>query len=115
MEQQKTRRLNIRLNESEHSAIARRSASAGLTISDYVRKCALQDQNRPIIRTDAETLKKLYANLRRAGSNLNQCARELNTRHNQNQVEEELSLVFASVAFAASDVSKFIADTRNSI
>lgn len=115
MDGRRTCRLNVRLTEAERAAIAKRAVSAGLTISDYARRCALQDQDRPVIRTDAELLKKLYANLRRAGVNLNQCTRELNTHHRPNQVEQELSLAFSALARASSDVSQFIADARRSI
>lgn len=115
MDGQKTCRLNIRLTESERARIAERAASAGLSISDYTRKCALQDQDHPIIRTDAESLKKVYVNLRRAGANLNQCARELNTHHRPNQVEQELTLAFAALTRATTDISQFMADARNSI
>ena len=115
MDSQKTCRLNVRLTEAERAAIAQRAASAGLTISDYARKCALQDKDRPVIRTDAETLKKLYVNLRRAGANLNQCARELHTHHRPNQVEQELTIAFAALTHATTEISQFIADARNSI
>lgn len=111
----KNSRLNVRVSRDEHELITARAASAGLSVSDYVRKCALQDSGRPIIRTDAETLARLYANLRRAGGNLNQCAYELNKRHKPNEVEIELEQAFKAVAHASEDVSAFLADARNSI
>lgn len=115
MAEQKTSRLNVRVAVGEHDVIAQRAASAGLSISDYMRRCALQDSSRPVIRTDAEALKKVYVNLRRAGANLNQCARELNTHHRPNHIEQELALAFSAIARASEDVSQFISDARNSI
>lgn len=108
-------RLNVRLTQEEHDAIRSRAESAGLGMSEYLRKRALQDDGRPIIRTDNEQLRSLYRNLRKAGGNLNQCARELNTHHRPERVIEELEDALAAVARASEEVSAFIADARNSI
>ena len=108
MAEQKTSRLNVRVAVGEHDAIAQRAASAGLSISDYMRRCALQDSSRPVIRADAEALKKVYVNLRGAGANMN-------THHRPNHIEQELALAFSAIARASEDVSQFISDARNSI
>ena len=111
----KASRLNIRLTAGEREAIRLRASQAGLSVSEYIRASALRDDSRPVIRTDAAALKKIYADLRRAGSNLNQCARELNTHHRPANVERELELAFCAIAKASEDVSAFIAETRKSI
>ena len=111
----KTSRLNIRLAAGEREAIRLRASQAGLSVSEYIRASALRDEGRPVIRTDPEALKKVYADLRRAGSNLNQCARVLNTHHRPELAERELELAFCAIAKASEDVSAFIAETRKSI
>lgn len=107
--------MNVRLSAEERDAIKSRSRSAGLTMSDYIRKCALQSTNRPVIRTDAETLRKVYADLRKQGGLLNQIARELNTHHQPDQLETELSVALKSVSHAAEETARFLADARSSL
>ena len=115
MKDQRTSRLNVRLTAEEHARIGQRASAAGLTVSEYMRRAALQDGDRPVIRTDAERLRAVYRNLRHAGANLNQCARELNTHHRPNRIEKELAIAFSSVATASDEVAAFIRDARNSI
>ena len=54
-------------------------------------------------------------NLRRCGGNLNQCARELNSRHKPNEMKEELEIAFREVAKASQSVSEMIAAARESV
>ena len=96
MDAQKLSRLNVRLSPEEHAAIARRASGAGLTVSEYIRRSALQDTDRPIIRTDAEKLQALYRNLRKAG-------------------EAEMLIAFRSISRASDELSAFIHAARNSI
>lgn len=112
---QMTSRVNIRVSPAEHDAITRRARAAGLSFSEYIRRSALSDSDRPVIRTNAEELRNVYVGLRKAGGLLNQCARELNTRHRPDQLEAELQAAFRAVAQAATDVSEFIADARRSV
>lgn len=112
---QKLSRLNVRLSPEEHAAIARRASGAGLTVSGYMRRSALLDTDRPIIRTDAEQLQALYRNLRKAGGNLNQIARELNTHHRPAELQAEMLIAFRSISRASDEVSAFISDARNGI
>ena len=115
MKDQKTSRLNVRLTAEEHAHIGQCASAAGLTVSEYVRRAALNDGNRPIIRADAESLQALLRNLKRTGGSLNQCARELNTHHKPDRVENELAIAFSAVAAASDEVAAFIRDARNSI
>lgn len=112
---QKDRRLNIRLTDSEHAAIVRRAQMSGLGVSEYIRRCALQDVDRPIIQTDIETLQKLYRDFKHAGGNVNQIACELNTRHRPDQLEAEIHTALISIEHASSEVSNFIEIVRQSV
>lgn len=115
MTSQKDARLNVRLTKQEHATVLLRAKKAGLTASEYVRRAALQDTDRPIIRTDVDLLQDIYRNLRRAGSNLNQCARELNTHHKPNSIEDQLEHALELTAIASEEVAGFIKDARESI
>ena len=111
----KNAHLNIRLAESELASIKGRARSAGVSVSAYVRTRALNDRDRPIVRADSDTLKKLYRDLRHAGGNLNQCAHELNINHRPSQVEGRLADALEAVKAASDAVSDFLAETRSSI
>ncbi|WP_294376742.1 plasmid mobilization protein [uncultured Slackia sp.] len=107
--------MEVRLTEAERDEIFRRAASAGVTASDYVRRRALQDDDRPVIRTDAETLRRIYVNGKRAGNLLNQCARVLNTTRSPVDVETELRAALRAVEASSVEVSEFLAGARNSL
>lgn len=109
------KRLNVRLASDEHQILVSRARAYGLTMSDFVRYRCLEDDERPRIVTDVEALRKIHVNLRRAGSNLNQCARELNTHHNPVPIDNALTEAFNAVSKASKDVSEFISDARKSI
>lgn len=109
------KRLNVRLAVGEHQALASKAGACGLTISDYVRYRCLEDDDRPHIVTDVETLRKIHVNLRRAGSNLNQCARELNAHHDPKPINSALLDAFNAVSNASRDVSEFVSAVRSSI
>lgn len=111
----KTERLNLRISSEERAAIERRASETGVSVSAYLRRCALREEGSPVIRIDSETLKRIYVNLRRCGGNLNQCAREFNTRHRPDQIEKELEIAFREVAEASRSVSEMIAAARESV
>ena len=115
MTKEKTSRLNVRLTPEELAAVKARAADTGLATSEYVRRCALRDGNKPVSRIDAERLHAIYRNLRKAGGNLNQCARELNTHHRPSELEAQLCAALQAVADASEDVSAFMADARASV
>lgn len=108
-------RLGIRLSWAEHRAIAQRAKAAGLTMSEYVRTCCTTDRTGPVITTDAEELRKIHVDLRKIGGSLNQVARELNTRHRPDDIEDSLHTALSAVAQASQDVSIFISDARRSV
>lgn len=108
-------RINVRLSAAERDALRRRAELAGVTVSEYVRRRALSDDDRTVVYVDESELKKLFVQLRRVGSNLNQCARELNTHHNPACVNDALLNAFDAVAKASEDVSGFISESRKLI
>lgn len=108
-------RMEVRLTEAERGEIFRRAASAGATASDYIRKRALQDDGRPVIRVDADTLRRTFVNIKRAGGLLNQVARVLNTTRSPIDVEVELRAAMRAVEASSIEVSEFLADARNSM
>lgn len=108
-------RLGIRLSVTEHYEMKKRASLAGVTLSEYIRRASLRNDNRPLIVADVEILKQIHVNLRRAGSNLNQIARALNTRHNNEWASDDLQAALESLELVSTDISAFIADIRNSI
>lgn len=112
MSERRTERLNLRVSSEERAAIERRASDAGISLSAYLRKRALKNDNEPIMHVDTDTLKKIYANLRKCGSNLNQCAYRLNTRRSSDHVEQELEEALREVASASSVIARTIAEAR---
>lgn len=108
-------RLNVRVTKTERAAIQRRASELGISVSEYIRRATLSDSDRPVIRTDHNTLKALYSNMRKAGSNLNQITREINSRHNIKSRIPELKTSIDALSKACEDVSRFILDARHSL
>lgn len=108
----KDTRINVRLSVTERDVLRRRAKLAGVTVSEYVRRRALNDGDGVVVNVDESELKKLFVQFRRAGSNLNQCARELDTHHNPACVNTALLDAFDAVAKASEDVSSFISESR---
>lgn len=72
------RRIYVRVTENELARIRSRARKAGMSISAFARTRLLGDaEARPTL--DIAELRKAFADLKHAGSNLNQCARALNT------------------------------------
>lgn len=114
MDETKSARINVRLGEEERGAIGRRAASVGLTVSEYIRRAALRDDDRPVIRADVRELRAIHADLRRAGGNINQIARALN-RSVHPSLDEKAASTLKSVADAAEAVSAFVRDVHDSL
>lgn len=108
--------FHVRATENEHRRAMAKAHAAGVTLSELIRSRIFDDENRPLIQTDPERLRAVYANLRKAGGNLNQIVRLCNTRKQMaDALAPELKRALASVSQAAEDVSEFLADTRRSI
>lgn len=117
MTKKRTQCIHVRVSPDEGAAIARRSAAAGMTKSEYVRRAALRDNDgRVAYEADVGTLRKLYRALRVSGGNVNQLARWSHSRiQNPAEIETAIAPALASLSRAAADVSDFIAEIHSSI
>ena len=110
------RRLNVRMSQPDYEALARAAGASGLTISDFVRFRCLEDDGRPRIIVDAETLRALYSNERRIGGLLNQLLRHANTRHQDfPQLAAQAQAALAQLEKSTRQVSELIAEARTSV
>lgn len=108
--------FHVRATENEHRRAMAKAHAAGVTLSELIRSRIFDDENRSLIQTDPEQLRAVYANLRKAGGNLNQVVRLCNTRKQMaDQLAPELNQALAAVTKAAEDVSEFLAEARRSI
>ena len=109
--EQKATQINLRLSESEAKAIRNRAKASGLSLSAYMRQCALSgDAPSPIL--DIRDLKPLYTELRRCGNNVNQIARALNAHGVKGEFMDEIAQALASLASASGAVAEALADAR---
>lgn len=117
MTKKRTRCIHVRVSPEESAAIMRRSAAAGLTKSEYVRRAALQaHDDRVFYEVDVDILHKIYRALRISGGNVNQLARWSHSRiQNPAEIEAAIAPALASLSRAAADVSDFIAEIHSSI
>lgn len=117
MAKKRTLYIHVRVSPDENAAIMRRSAAAGLTKSEYVRRAALRENDdRIVYEADVETLRKLYRALRVSGGNVNQIARWSHNRiQNPTEIETAIAPALAALSRAAADVSDFIAEIHSSI
>lgn len=117
MTKKRTQCIHVRVSPEESAAIMRRSAAAGLTKSEYVRRAALRDNDsRVTYEADVVILRKLYRALRVSGGNVNQLARWSHNRiQNPAEIETAIAPALAALSRAAADVSDFIAEIRSSI
>ena len=105
------------MSEAEHAAIAAKAAMAGMTISGFVRRRALQGSESPnAVVVDTKELQRIYRDLRRVGGNLNQVCRWLNTHSSSSQVlEDELRKALATTSEASEEVTSFISLARERV
>ena len=116
MDVQKTTRINVRLSQSDRKAIASAAKACGVSMSDFVRYRCLEDDDRPRIVVDTETLKSLYRDQRRIGGLLNQLLRHANTRRQDlPDLAEQTSQALEQLGQTTEQISKLIEDARASI
>lgn len=107
-------RIDVRVTPREYQRIKSRARKAGIGMSAYMRSRALNDsKNKMTIDVDADELRAAYANLKRAGSNINQCARALNTYGQKGCSEERAIAAMQHVSAAADAVAAALALVRN--
>jgi hypothetical protein len=71
--------IHIRLTEDEYQALSQKASKAGVSLSSWVRRAALE-QEIPSKREEIDV--NLYKELTRIGVNINQLARAANTAVN---------------------------------
>lgn len=108
------RRIYVRVTENELARIRSGSRKAGMSISAYTRMKTLGDQEtRPTVDLDITELRKAFADLKHAGSNLNQCARALNTFGADGDSAASTDRAIRSVSAAADNICALIAAARS--
>lgn len=111
----RVRRIAVRTTDEEAAELSRRAREAGMTVSGYVRRRALCDDGRPIVRADADELRRLHYCLRRAGGNLNQAMRFLNAHSAKpGDFEEDLTSAAQEVSRASRAAADFLRAVRES-
>lgn len=73
----KNLQFNLRLTAADKSRLEKNSSKAGITASEYVRKC-IRNQT-PATREDFMMMKSLINEINAIGNNLNQIARNFNS------------------------------------
>lgn len=107
-------RIDIRVTHRELQSIRSRARRAGVGMSEYMRSRALLNlDGAPTFNVDSAELKAAYANLKRAGSNINQCARVLNTYGADSRAAEQATSAMERVSLAADAVSAALEVVRN--
>lgn len=108
------RRIYVRVTEDELTRIRSGSRKAGMSISAYTRTKTLGNQEiRPTVDLDIAELRKAFADLKHAGSNLNQCARVLNTFGADEDSASSTDRAVRRVSAAADNICALIAAARS--
>lgn len=108
------RRIYVRVTENELTRIRSRACKAGMSISAYTRMKTPGDQEaRPTADLDIAELRKAFADLKHAGSNLNQCARALNTFGADEDSAANTDRAVRRVSAAADNICALIAAVRS--
>lgn len=108
------RRIYVRVTENELTRIRSRARKAGMSISAFARMKLLGDaEARPTLDIDIAELRKAFADLKHAGSNLNQCARALNTFGADGDSAASTDRAVRRVSVAADNICALIAAARS--
>lgn len=108
------RRIYVRVTESELARIRSGARKAGMSISAYTRMKTLGDrETHPTVDIDIAELRKAFADLKHAGSNLNQCARVLNTFGADEGSADSANRAIRCVSAAADNICALIASVRS--
>lgn len=108
------RRIYVRVTEGELGRIRSRARKAGMSISAFARMRLLGDvEARPALDIDIAGLRKAFADLKHAGSNLNQCAHVLNTFGADGDSAASTDRAIRSVSAAADNICALIAAVRS--
>lgn len=108
--QARTSKLEVRVSLAEKKQIKAMAKEAGLTLSDWIRNKAIG--SKPLLRKptpDREILLRFLAAFGKAGSNLNQVARQLNRK----QESEEFEIPLAYINQLLTDMKNLTDKLRN--
>ena len=83
-----------------------------MTASAYLRSRALGGSEPPHVDIDAGELRRAYANLKHAGSNVNQIARVLNTYGGGAVPIARIESALSTIESTASDISRLLSASR---
>lgn len=86
----RTKQMNIRVTNTEYEKIEEKANYCKLSISDYVRKQALDGA---IIKMETLDIKELSNELNKIGVNINQIAKHINEKGGDYDKEDMSSLV----------------------
>lgn len=109
------RRIEVRVSDRELSRIKSRARRHCMTVSAYVRDAALRADGAHMVEVDVSLLREVHANLKRAGSNVNQIARQLNTYGPESVHSEMVRMALASISVAADAASTVLVKARGKI
>ena len=108
------RRIYVRVTENELARIRARARRAGTSMSAFARMRLLGDaEARPALDIDIAELRKAFADLKHAGSNLNQCARALNTFGADGDSAANTDRTVHRVSAAADNICALISAARS--
>ena len=113
---EKSCRIYIRATPDERAAIGRRASQVGLSVSEYLRRRALRDEDRPVIVVDVEALQKMYRDFRHAGGNLNQLCKWMHLNISDPiEIERLARAAIVDLSRASTAVADFIEEARDSV
>lgn len=95
--------ISFRLNEKERRVLVKKAEDAGLTLSKYAKKQALEGKLK--IMFSDEKAKEIITSLSRIGNNVNQIARKLNT---ENFVADDMKSQFTQIQSDLDIIMDFI-------
>lgn len=108
------RRIYVRVTDNELTRIRSRASKAGMSISAFARTRLLSGaEARSTLDIDIAELRKAFADLKHAGSNLNQCARALNTFGADGDSAANTDRAVRRVSAAADNICALIAAARS--
>lgn len=103
--------IQIMVTDEEKSALKEKAASLGCTVSDYMRRSALQGETN-MLDLSLEPLESLKHEYRKQGVNLNQLMYFLNRTKGKNYNDKEVAAVLKKVRKTAALAYETLAEIR---
>lgn len=105
--------INVRLTAYERNRLRILAASAGMSMSEYVRQTAIYSKPPSPIEIDLDELVHFNFELRKQGANLNQLMRFLNTYGGAAYDAAQVHRLLEQMLETADDASSIIKKVRN--